>query len=100
MSGRGGGPVKPVFASPTGLEATAAGSLIEGLVTRWKSFFGFQFEHLDLRHSFPDDVSKAQAAVKKEEHLKRMKSLRKELDYIDKTAWMFDPVEKLIGQNP
>ena len=35
MSGRGGGgPVKPVFASPTGLEATAAGSLIEGLVTR------------------------------------------------------------------
>jgi len=80
-----GGPVKPVFASPTGVEVTAAGSLIEGLVTR---------------HSFPDDVSKAQAAVKKEEHLKRMKSLRKELDYIDKTAWMFDPIEKLIGQNP
>ena len=55
---------------------------------------------MGFRHSFPDDVSKAQAAVKKEEHLKRMKSLRKELDYIDKTAWMFDPVEKLIGQNP
>ena len=45
-------------------------------------------------------MSKAQAAVKKEEHLKRMKNLRKELDYIDKTAWQFDPVEKLIGQNP
>lgn len=79
------GPVKPVFASPTGLEAPTAGSLIEGLVTR---------------HSFPDDVAKAQAAVKKEEHLKRVKSLRKELDYIEKTAWMYEPVEKLIGQNP
>ena len=62
--------------------------------------FDFQFDLSGFRHSFPDDVSKAQAAVKKEEHLKRMKSLRKELDYIDKTAWMFDPVEKLIGQNP
>ena len=64
------------------------------------AFYAFQFEPPGLRHSFPDDVSKAQAAVKKEEHLKRMKSLRKELDYIDKTAWQFDPVEKLIGQNP
>jgi hypothetical protein len=79
------GPVKPVFASPTGVEATVAGSVIEGLVTR---------------HSFPDDVAKAQAAVKKEEHLKRMKGLRKELDYLDKTAWQFDPIDKLIGQNP
>ena len=82
MSGKG--PVKPVFASPTaGLEATVAGSVIEGLITR---------------HSFPDDVAKAQAAVKKEEHQKRMKSLRKELDFIDKTSWQFDPVEKLLGQ--
>lgn len=59
-----------------------------------------QFLNSSSRHSFPDDVAKAQAAVKKEEHLKRVKSLRKELDYIEKTAWMYEPVEKLIGQNP
>lgn len=29
------GPAKPVFASPTVLETTVAGSVIEGLVTRW-----------------------------------------------------------------
>jgi len=78
------GPAKPVFASPTVLETTVAGSVIEGLVTR---------------HSFPDDVAKAQAAVRKEEHQKRMKGLRKELEHIDKTAWQFEPVDKLLGQN-
>lgn len=65
-----------------------------------KKLFLDQFLNSSSRHSFPDDVAKAQAAVKKEEHLKRVKSLRKELDYIEKTAWMYESVEKLIGQNP
>lgn len=81
--GSKGGPVKPVFASPAGMETSVAGSIIEGLITR---------------HSFPDDVAKAQASVKKEEHQKRLKSLRKELDYLEKTAWQFEPLEKLLGQ--
>ena len=44
-------------------------------------------------------MAKAQAAVRKEEHQKRMKGLRKELEHIDKTAWQFEPVDKLLGQN-
>ena len=52
-----------------------------------------------VRHSFRDDVSKSLASVAKEEHQRRMKSLRKELDYLDKTAWQFEPIEKLLGQN-
>ena len=50
------------------------------------------------RHSFPDDVSKSLASVAKEEHQRRMKALRKELDYLDKTAWQFEPIDKLLGQ--
>ena len=50
-----------------------------------------------LRHSFPDDVAKSLVSVTKDEHQKRMKSLRKELEYIDKTEWQFEPIEKLVG---
>ena len=52
-----------------------------------------------FRHSFPDDVSKAQASVQKEEHAKRMRSLRKELEYIEKTNWQYEPIEKILGQS-
>ena len=105
------GPVKPVFASPTGLtpEHTVgigasglnSGSLIDSLITRsvgrvmWSQFIYFT----NFRHSFPDDVSKAQTSVQREEHAKRMKSLRKELEYLDKTNWQYEPIEKLIGQS-
>ena len=54
---------------------------------------------MNFRHSFSDDVSKAQTSVQKEEHAKRMKSLRKELEYLDKTNWQYEPIEKLIGQS-
>ena len=53
---------------------------------------------MSSRHSFPDDVSKKLSEVQKEEHNKRMKNLRKELEYIDKTNWQFEPIEKLLGQ--
>lgn len=34
----------------------------------------------------------------REEHDKRIKSLRKELDWIAASQWMYTPIEKLIGQ--
>ena len=34
----------------------------------------------------------------REEHEKRIKSLRKELDWIASSQWMYTPVDKLIGQ--
>lgn len=31
-------------------------------------------------------------------HQNRMKSLRKELDFLKETAWKYEPIEKYIGQ--
>lgn len=50
------------------------------------------------RHSFPEDVSKSLATITKEEHTKRLKNLRKELDYVEKTNWQYEPIERLLGQ--
>ncbi|XP_055703321.1 uncharacterized protein LOC129801909 [Phlebotomus papatasi] len=33
-----------------------------------------------------------------ENHMKRLQNLRKELSYIKKTEWQYDPIDKLIGQ--
>ena len=123
------GPVKPVFASPTGLSpehtvsmgssSLASGSLIDNQITRLvlalhnnnrnvrrRYYYFMQINDslymkpmMNFRHSFSDDVSKAQTSVQKEEHEKRMKSLRKELEYLDKTNWQYEPIEKLIGQS-
>ena len=58
----------------------------------------YNFQHLFIRHSFPEDVSKSLTTITKEEHLKRVKSLRKELDYVEKTNWLYEPIETLLGQ--
>ncbi|XP_055914593.1 uncharacterized protein LOC129947874 isoform X2 [Eupeodes corollae] len=34
----------------------------------------------------------------KENHLKRLQNLRKELNYLKETEWMYDPLEKRAGQ--
>lgn len=44
------------------------------------------------------DLEKSRKAVAKEENEKRVKSLRKELDHIQSTNWMFESVDKLTGQ--
>jgi len=85
MSGRKG-PVKPVFSS-----FSSPGQIVE-------LESGSQMDNLLTRHSFPEDVKKAYNTMRKDEHEKRLKSLRKELDYINKTAWQFMPPEKLLGQ--
>ena len=84
MSGRKG-PVKPVFSSPGQIVELESGSV------------GSQMDNLVTRHSFPDDVKKSYNSMKREEHEKRVKNLRKELDYINKTAWQFLPSDKLLG---
>jgi len=78
------GPVKPVFSSPTGLDTSNTGSVLDNFITR---------------HSFREDVSKSLASVGKEEHQRRMKSLRKEVEQLEKTAWQYEPIEKLLGQS-
>ncbi|XP_055689637.1 uncharacterized protein LOC129793553 [Lutzomyia longipalpis] len=34
-----------------------------------------------------------------ETHAKRLHNLRKELSYLKKTEWKYDPIDKLIGQS-
>ncbi|XP_059613074.1 uncharacterized protein LOC132259452 [Phlebotomus argentipes] len=34
-----------------------------------------------------------------ENHMKRLHNLRKELYYIKKTDWQYEPIDKLIGQS-
>ncbi|GAB0100974.1 uncharacterized protein DMENIID0001_170900 [Sergentomyia squamirostris] len=34
-----------------------------------------------------------------ENHMKRLQNLRKELYYIKKTDWQYEPIDKLIGQS-
>ncbi|XP_076031487.1 uncharacterized protein LOC143019591 [Oratosquilla oratoria] len=47
---------------------------------------------------FDHNVEMSLSSLKKDEHEKRMKELRKELDYISDTNWRYAPIEKYIGQ--
>ena len=49
-----------------------------------------QLEALIAKHSFPQDLDKALAQLRAEDHEKRVKGLRKELDYIANTNWMYE----------
>lgn len=47
---------------------------------------------------FDHNVEYALSSLKKEEHEKRTRDLRKQLEYISDTNWKYSPVEKYIGQ--
>ncbi|XP_069180584.1 uncharacterized protein [Procambarus clarkii] len=47
---------------------------------------------------FDHNVESSLSSLKKEEHEKRMRDLRKQLEYIADTNWKYSPVEKYIGQ--
>lgn len=55
-----------------------------------------QMEALVTRYYW--ELDKAHEQMKREEHEKRLKSLRKELDWIASTQWMYPQIDKLIGQ--
>lgn len=74
---------KPVLASPSQMESAESRSTLDGLVSK---------------HSFPEDLEKGLANVRKDDHEKRVKALRKELDYIASTEWQFQPADSLPGQ--
>ena len=85
-SSRGGLP-KPVLNSPAqqleSSEASANSSQMDQLITKL---------------SFPDELEKNQKQIVKEEHKKRMQNLRKELDYISATNWMFNNTNSASGK--
>lgn len=47
---------------------------------------------------FDHNVESSLSSLRKEEHEKRMRDLRKQLDYINDTNWKYQPVEKYLGQ--
>ena len=75
---------KPVFASPAQIEEGAEGKEASAA-------------SLLAKHGFNEDLEKAKEAFKREEHEKRVKGLRKELDHLAKTNWQYEPVESLPG---
>jgi len=81
---------KPVLSSPAQIEAEAELEISPNSKAR--------LDQLIARHAFPEDLEKSRKAVAKEENEKRVKALRKELDHIQSTNWMFEAVDKLTGQ--
>ena len=76
MSSSRGGLPKPVLNSPAQLAESNSNSA--------------QMDTLITKLSFPDELEKNRKQVAKEEHKKRLDSMRKDLlNYIDATNWQF-----------
>lgn len=96
-------PPQPVFSTPNQLEQsepsmssnheTPSQDSAESTATTSN-----QMEALVQRYIYHQELDKAHEQMKREEHEKRIKSLRKELDWIASSQWMYTPIDKLIGQ--
>lgn len=54
---------------------------------------------LENRILSEDSLDSSVRSEKTSGHIRRMKKLRKELDYLAETAWMYPSIEKILGQN-
>jgi hypothetical protein len=52
------------------------------------------FSRLKFEHSIDQSLSQ----LARDGHNKRLKMLRKELDYLQSTAWKYQAIDKYIGQ--
>lgn len=95
-------PTPPVFSTPSQIEQAEQSSTIkqENSAQDGASDVSTanQMEALVTRYYYHQELDKAHEQMKREEHEKRLKSLRKELDWISSTQWMYTPIDKLIGQ--
>lgn len=57
-----------------------------------------QMQGLVAKLWFDHNLASSLSALEKDEHEKRIKDLRKQLEYIGDTSWKFMPIEKYIGQ--
>jgi hypothetical protein len=73
----GGGIPKPVFSSPGQVEQTSTSNKVD-------------IDALVAKYAFPEELDKARQWIRKEDNEKRIKELRKELDYIQSTNWQFE----------
>ncbi|KAF6204056.1 hypothetical protein GE061_002396 [Apolygus lucorum] len=49
------------------------------------------------RLTFDDVVDRNRSMMLREGHMKRLKNLKKELEYIQETSWKYSPIETFIG---
>lgn len=57
------------------------------------------YNNIRNKAKFMEFVNVTALQCHNEAHQNRLKNLRKELDYIKSTAWMYDPIENYIGQS-
>ena len=92
----------PIFSTPSQLEHVEQSSTAnQGNASQDSALdtsTSNQMETLVTRYYYHQELDKAHEQMKREEHEKRLKSLRKELDWIASTQWMYPPIDKLIGQ--
>lgn len=50
------------------------------------------------RLKFEEAIEKSSVQIEKEAHQKRLKNLRKELDFLQTTSWRYSPIDIYIGQ--
>ena len=92
----------PVFSTPSQIEQAEQSSNCnqenssQDAVTY--AYSTNQMEALVTRYYYHQALDKEHEQMKQEEHDKRLKSLRKELDWISSTQWMYTSIDKLIGQ--
>lgn len=80
---------KTVLSSPSQSESQA--STINSATTKKSSVFS--------RYKFEETVEKSRVQLAEQDaHQKRLRNLRKELDYIQETAWQYQSVDKFFGQ--
>lgn len=95
-------PNPPVFSTPSQLEHVEQSSTNNQDHTTSDGVSdastGNQMEALVTRYYYHQELDKAHEQMKREEHEKRLKAIRKELDWISSTQWMYTPIDKLIGQ--
>ena len=54
---------------------------------------------LEKRTTFERPVDSELLGHRNQAHKKRLKKLRKELDYIADTAWMYPSIDNIVGQS-
>lgn len=79
---------KTVLSSP-GQSESQASELSSSLPSSTAVLSRLKFEHT---------IDQSLSQLARDGHNKRLKMLRKELDYLQSTAWKYQPIDKYIGQ--
>ncbi|KAI5699674.1 uncharacterized protein LOC103516038 isoform X1 [Diaphorina citri] len=57
----------------------------------------FDYENLLVQIEFEQVIEKTLEELQEQAQQRRLKDLRKELDFVKRTEWRYTPIEKLLG---